>query len=146
VSRIGVKISLGFAALGSDLGKIWHALAMKVAQAYAALPAEERSQAVFFADNYGEAAAVEVLDPGAVPVISAHNSYFLWGPGTYDGSVMLLLARPDRVPAERFDRCAPAGVTDAPYAMPDETGKLLLVCRNHHPSLPSSWPMLKHYN
>jgi 4-amino-4-deoxy-L-arabinose transferase-like glycosyltransferase len=124
----------------------WRMLAMKVAQAYAALPAEERSRVVFFADNYGEAAAVEVFGGGAVPVISAHNSYFLWGPGHYDGSVMLLLARPGHIPLERFDSCAQVGMTDAPYAMPDETGKLLLVCRNLHPPLPALWPKFKHYN
>ncbi|WP_158258650.1 ArnT family glycosyltransferase [Rhodopila globiformis] len=124
----------------------WHALAAKVAQAYAALPAQERAQAVFFAGNYGEAAAVEVLDAGTVPVISAHNNYFLWGPGRYDGSVVLLLARPDRVPIGKFDSCSPVGITNAAYAMPDETGKLLLVCRNRHRLPPVSWPALKHYD
>src|SRR3954466_10299650 len=107
---------------------------------------ELRRQAVLFGRNYDGAAAVEVLAPGVVPVISAHNTYFLWGTGTYDGSVMLLLARPGEVPPGQFDGCAAVGITDAPYAMPNETGKRLLVCRNLHPSLPASWPMLKHYD
>ena len=53
---------------------------MTVARVYRSLPADERSQAVIAAQNYGEAAAIEFLGRSpSLPVISGHNQYFLWG-------------------------------------------------------------------
>jgi hypothetical protein len=39
----------------------WHELAAQVAEVYRALPAYEQKEAVFLGNNYGEAAAIEVL-------------------------------------------------------------------------------------
>src|SRR5262249_5725609 len=59
----------------------WPELAALVGRAYQSLPAEEQNAAVFLANNYGEAAAIDVL--GAPwhlpPAITPHNQYFLWG-------------------------------------------------------------------
>ena len=59
------------------------------------LPPDERVRAVFFAPNYGEAAALDIYGPalGGPPAISAHNSYFRWGPLGASGEVVITLGR-----------------------------------------------------
>ena len=56
-----------------------------------------KAKAVFLGDNYGEAAAVDVLGPVAPPAaISGNNQYFLWGSRGHDGSVVIRLGRTPR--------------------------------------------------
>ncbi len=68
----------------------WLEMAAAVSAVYRDLPPDERAKAVFFALNYGEAAALDIYGPalGGPPAISAHNSYYLWGPGGASGDVV----------------------------------------------------------
>ena len=69
----------------------WDSLTHTVEQVYAGLPPAQRTQACIMASNYGEASAlVELVAPGRLPpVISGHNNYYLWGPGTCTGQVII---------------------------------------------------------
>ena len=69
----------------------WRELAAQLAEVYRALPADERKEAVFVGNNYGEAAAIDVLGRpfGVPPAVSGDNNYFLWGPQGHDGSVVI---------------------------------------------------------
>src|SRR5262249_32265472 len=71
----------------------WRAPAVEIAEVYRALPADEQKEAVFLGNNYGEAAAIDVLGRplGLPPAISGHNNYFLWGPQGHNGSVVIRL-------------------------------------------------------
>lgn len=66
----------------------WPELAASVQRVYDALPPRDRAAAVVFTGNYGEAGAVQFFAP-QLPVISSHNQYWLWGPGGYDGRVLV---------------------------------------------------------
>jgi 4-amino-4-deoxy-L-arabinose transferase-like glycosyltransferase len=125
----------------------WPELAALVGHAYEALPANEQSAAVFLANNYGEAAAIDVL--GAPwhlpPAISPHNQYFLWGPRGHDGSVVLRLAGDRESLLETYASCEAAGAFEVPWAMPDEAGQTLWVCRGRRQPLDEAWPELRRY-
>ena len=126
----------------------WREMAAAVGQAYQALPPEDQAHAVFFGNNYGEAAAIDVF--GAPwhlpPAISGHNNYFLWGPGDHDGSIVLLVSkRPREALLERFESVEAVGEIGVPYAMPYERGLTLYLCRNSKLPLAEAWPRLKHY-
>jgi len=125
----------------------WPELAALVGHAYEALPAEERSAAVFLANNYGEAAAIDVL--GAPwhlpPAISPHNQYFLWGPRGHDGSIVLRLADNPASLLRTYASVEPAGRFEVPWAMPDETGQTLWICRGRKQPLDEAWPKLRRY-
>ena len=109
---------------------------------------DERAQAVFFAPNYGEAAALDVYGPalGGPPAISGHNSYFLWGPRGASGDVVITLGRD----AARFDRfyddVRAVGRTDSAYAMPYENGLTIWVLRHPRAPLADNWNALRHYD
>ena len=125
----------------------WPELAALVGLAYQSLPPEDQARAVFFANNYGEAGAIDVL--GAPwhlpPAISAHNSYFLWGPRGHDGSVVFRLGGDRTQLLEIYRSVEPAGVFNDPRAMPYETGRTLWICRDRKRPLAADWAELKNY-
>jgi hypothetical protein len=57
----------------------WPELADQVTRVAESLPAAERARAVVIAPSYGQAGALELLGRGLPPVLSGHNTYFLWG-------------------------------------------------------------------
>jgi hypothetical protein len=125
----------------------WPELVADVARIYHALPPEERARAGIFANNYGEAGALALFGPrlGLPRPISAHQSYFLWGPGDFKGDVLIVL-QDDRESLERL--CASveeAGAHFHPWGMAEENGPIF-VCRGLRPTLQAMWPDLKKWN
>jgi len=124
----------------------WREMAKSVSNAYWALPDEQRANAVFMANNYGEAAAIDVFGDRLPPAISGHNNYFLWGPRGHDGAVVIALVRdPEKIKA----KCKRVGVgetIDNSYAMPDETKLHVVVCIDLNASLKDDWAQFKNYN
>ncbi|HKX08496.1 MAG TPA: hypothetical protein VJN67_09900 [Stellaceae bacterium] len=125
----------------------WRELAAEVGRVYAALPPEEQAKAVFLARNYGEAAAIDVSGETMPlpPSVSGHNNYFLWGPRGYDGSVVIRLGGDRDQLLKAYATVEPAGTVDNPWAMPDERGLTLWLCRGRKVPLDQGWPSFKHY-
>ncbi len=150
---IGVKPSTGehqlLGALPQHYADMfgWPEMAARVAAVYRALPPQDRARAVFYGENYGEAAAIDVFGRrlGLPPAISGHNQYFLWGPRGHDGSVMIIIGGDPKHYADLFERFDVVGRIEAPYAMPYETGQPIYVLRDMKTPLPAFWPMVKHY-
>lgn len=125
----------------------WPETVEQVARVYHSLPPEERAKAAVFANNYGEAGAVDFFGPrhGLPKAISPHQNYYLWGPRDYTGEVLILL-QSKREDAERH--CASveeAGRVGHPYAMAEEH-YTIYVCRGLDRPLKELWPALKHWN
>jgi 4-amino-4-deoxy-L-arabinose transferase-like glycosyltransferase len=125
----------------------WPEMAARVAAVYHALPPQDRARAVFYGENYGEAAAIDVFGRrlGLPPAISGHNQYFLWGPRGHDGSVMIIIGGSPQHYAGLFRRFDVAGRIEAPYAMPYETDQPIYVLRGMKAPLQTVWPTVKHY-
>lgn len=125
----------------------WPELAAEVGRIYQSLPPEEQRAAVFLGNNYGEAAAIDVLGrPWHLPAaISGHNNYFLWGPRGHDGSVVIRFGGNREALLKAYASVEPAGVFVSPWAMPYESGKIIWICRGRYPPLDAAWPSFKHY-
>jgi len=126
----------------------WREMAAAVSAVYRDLPPDERTEAVFYAPNYGEASALTIYGPafGGPPTISAHNSYFLWGMRGASGAVVITLGG-DAAGQHRFyDDARAVGHTGSAYAMPYETGLTIWVLRRPRAPLADIWPTLKHYD
>jgi hypothetical protein len=141
VAMIGAPI---FEPFSDEFG--WHGLAKTVEDVYRSLSPSDRARAAIFAENYGEAGAIDVYGQNLPPVISGNNQYYLWGPRGYDGSVVIAV---NVDPAQWAHLCSSTTVAarfgDSPYAMPYERNRPILLCRGMHPSLGQVWPQLKSY-
>jgi len=123
----------------------WRAMAEAVAGVVRTLPAEDRAKACVFGQNYGEAGAIEYFarDLDLPPAISAHNSYWLWGPGACTGEVVIVIGdRRERLD-ERFADVRLGGVTRCADCMPYEDGRPIWVARGLKQPIASLWPRLK---
>ena len=126
----------------------WPELAAAIASVYHRLPAPERQRACIFAQNYGEAGAVDLFGPslGLPPAISGHNSYFLWGPRGCTGEVLVVLGGDEEEMRCVFDSLERAGTFTCTDCMPYENDRPIWVGRGMHPALAELWPRLKAYN
>jgi hypothetical protein len=124
----------------------WKEMAEEVARIYRSLPAPDRAKTAIFGQNYGQAGAIDLFGPalGLPRAISAHLSYYLWGPRGYTGDVMIVLDD-DRETLERLFRSVElAGRVYHPYSMPYEHFDIF-VCRGPRQSLAALWPRIKRY-
>ena len=122
----------------------WPEFAATVGRVYDALPPADRTKAFAFAQNYGEAAAIEFFAP-RVPVASGHNQYWLWGPRGHDGSVVIDIDGDCGAKQHLFVSATKAATFSAPYIMPYENDIPIMVCRGIKVPLQTLWPTLKHY-
>jgi 4-amino-4-deoxy-L-arabinose transferase-like glycosyltransferase len=125
----------------------WEELAREVARVYATLSPEERAKAVVFGRNYAEAGAIDYFGPalGLPPAISPHNSYWTWGPGRYDGSVLIVIGPVSPEVVSRFDSFESVGRRSCEYCAPYEGELEIFVARGLHAPVSDAWAKLKHY-
>ena len=126
----------------------WRELAATVAEVYRSLPEDERRACGIFGQNYGEAGAIDVFGRklGLPRASSGHNHYYLWGPGSGTGEVLIIIGG-----REEDHRLVYADVREAArhrndLAMPYENDLPIYVCRAPKASLPDIWPSVKHYD
>jgi hypothetical protein len=122
----------------------WPEMAAAATSAYDSLSAAQRRDAVVFAGNYGEASAVAFFAPG-LPVVSEHNQYWLWGTGGYSGKILIQINgscfKSDGLYAMRTRFTT---LRDR-YAIADENGIPVWICRRPKESLARIWPDIKLY-
>ena len=151
--------ALGFAPPKTEVGHVgplpqhfgdrfgWPEMVQQVAQIYNNLPAEERARTGIYANNYGEAGAIDFFGPqyGLPKAISPHQSYYLWGPRDYTGDSLIVL-QSKRADAERNCKNVEAvGTVGHPLSMAEEH-YTIFICRGLKQPLPELWPRLKHWN
>ena len=121
-----------------------------VTAAYRSLPPDEHRATVILASNYGEAGAITVLgrDRGLPPVVSGHNSYWLWGPGARRGEVVLALVPSSSRPRleQAFESVEEVGIVTCDHCMPYENHRPIYVCRRPRQPLADRWTDVKHFD
>ena len=128
----------------------WDSLTQTVEQVYAGLPPAQRAQACVLASNYGEAGALSQLAaPGRLPpVISGHNNYYLWGPGTCTGQVLIGVGYSPADFQARYADVTLAATQKCQYCVSFEQNVPIVVASN--PTIPITsqqlWPSVKHYD
>jgi hypothetical protein len=131
--------------LGDRFG--WETMTQTVAEAYEGLPAAQRSQACIFTSNYGEASALNFLGDryDLPPAISAHNNYYLWGPGRCTGETMITVGFLHGEVEQVYDGVARAATITCHYCMPEENDVPVYVARKPKVQIRELWPQTKHY-
>jgi len=128
---------------GDEFG--WPEMVDAVSRIYHRLPPEQQAKTAIFTNNYGEAGAIDFFGPrhGLPKAISAHQTYYLWGPRDYTGESVIVLQW-DRTKAERYFTSVQSETTlDPPYAM-DEERYTIYLCTGMKRPLAEVWPELRH--
>ncbi len=125
----------------------WPEMVATVASVYDELSPQEKAQCAIFAQNYGEAAAIDFFGRkyGLPHALSGHNNYFLWGPGKYTGDLMIVLSDRRDVLEKYFQHVELGATFHHPYVMPYENDMPIWICRGAKVPLQVLWPHLKVY-
>jgi hypothetical protein len=126
----------------------WEGLARDVSAVYLALPEAERDSAVVFARNYGEAASLEYYAPkySLPPVISTHNSYWIWGYPKEGFRTVIVLRGDEEHHGGSCDDVRLATVHTCRYCMPYENDMPIYVCLGLHVPPAEIWRLEKSFN
>lgn len=125
----------------------WQAMVDEVARVYRSLPPEDQAQARIFAQNYGEAGAISLLGRkyGLPPVLSGHNSYYLWGTGGWQGDLLIVLGGDEDDNRQVCKDLRRVGEVRCGDCMPYEDRNPVYICRGLDPPIDRLWPRLKNY-
>jgi hypothetical protein len=122
----------------------WEEMTAKTAEAWARLAPEEKADCGVFAQDYGQAGAIDFFGPryGLPPALSGHQTYFLWGPRGYSGNCLIVLDDTKEKLDQLFEHVEFVGTSDNPYAL--ERNVPVFLCRQaKFGSLQTLWPKVK---
>jgi 4-amino-4-deoxy-L-arabinose transferase-like glycosyltransferase len=122
----------------------WKEQAAAVARIYHRLPAEQRSEAVILAANYGEAGALELYGPRyrLPPPVSPAGSFWFFGPGSRPGEVVLTVGVDPADLAGRFQRVRLVGRVGQSWAVVEERDVPIVLATGPRRTLQEVWPSL----
>ena len=123
----------------------WDEIVSGVALAWNRIPPEERKDCGIFAQDYGQAGAIDFLGSkyGLPQSLSGHQSWWLWGPRGYSGNCLIVLDDTQETLETHFEHVEYVGLTpDNPYALEREL--TVFICHGFkHGTLAEVWPHMK---
>lgn len=123
----------------------WQEIVAETAIAYNRLSPAERPGCAIFAQDYGQAGAIDFFGPryGLPPALSGHQTYWLWGPRGYSGNCMIVLDDTQEKLETLFEHVEYVGTSEEnPYALEGEVP--VFICRGaKFGTLEKVWPALK---
>jgi 4-amino-4-deoxy-L-arabinose transferase-like glycosyltransferase len=126
----------------------WPQLTAAVAAQDAALTRGGEPPTSIYTGAYAEAGALDLY--GAPyhlpPVVSAHNSFWTWGPGEANDTTVLVVDLPGPL-AQHFASCRQLTVWNPPDQVQSDWNDIpISVCTGSAGSWHALWPYLKHYD
>ena len=124
----------------------WHEIVSEVAVAWNRIPPDQRANCGIFAQDYGQAGAIDWYGPayGLPASLSGHQTWYLWGPRGYSGNCLIVLDDSREKLETLFNHVEFVGNSpDNPYAL--EKNILVFICTGWKPpgTLSDAWPKLK---
>jgi hypothetical protein len=123
----------------------WNEVVTGVAGAWNRIPEADRADCGIFAQDYGQAGAIDFLGrkSGLPQSLSGHQTWWLWGPRQYSGNCMIVLDDDQETLQKIWNNVEYVGRTpDNPYAL--ERNLTIFICRGFKQgTLTELWPKLK---
>jgi hypothetical protein len=119
----------------------WQEQVQSLARAVHSLPPADQSRVTLLAYNYGEAGAIDYLGKlyGLPKAISGHNQYGYWGPRGATGEVVVAIGFTQDRLERAFADVKPVETISPAYALPEESGLTIYICRQPRENLSASW-------
>ena len=125
----------------------WKEIVDETTLAWNRIPVEERHDCGIFAQDYGQAGAIDFYGrrAGLPPALSGHQSWFLWGPRGYSGNCMIVLDDRKAVLEHLWEHVEYVGTSaDNPWAL--ERGIDVFLCKGKKfDTLAQLWPRVKRW-
>jgi hypothetical protein len=120
----------------------WPEFADTVRATVDSLPADQRTRAVVFTRNYGEAGALDWYGLGR-PTFSGHNAFGDWGPPSEGAGPVIVVGLTD--PTANFTDCRVAAmINNDADADNEERGQPIWICSAPQGGWAVQWPRLVH--
>jgi len=119
----------------------WEEQVRLVDSVYQSLTPIEQAHCVLWAENYGEAGALKILGKqyGLPKPISRHGSFWTWGYGQEDATVWISLGNEPSSVKRVFEEFKLAKMIYHPYAIGEENGIPLYICRQPKWNIQQWW-------
>jgi hypothetical protein len=121
----------------------------QVAAVYRGLPEAERAHAAIYANNYGEAGAIDLYGPaqGLPRAISPINSYWALGYGDTAPTTVIVLGDDAEGISDTPADCTLAARVRIPHGVENEESRHpdIYVCRNLRIDWARAWPRMRRY-
>ena len=125
----------------------WKEIADEAEVAWNRIPADQRSDCGIFAQDYGQAGAIDFFGRahGLPPSLSGDRTYFLWGPRGYSGNCLIVLGDKRERLEQLFNHVEFVGTSaDNPWALESQIS--VYICKGaKFGTLSQIWPQLKHW-
>lgn len=125
----------------------WQEIVDETAVAWNRLMPSERADCGIFAQDYGQAGAIDFFGRryGLPRSLSGHQTWFLWGPDSYSGNCMIVLDDRKEVLERYWDHVDYVGTSPPnPYALEQQIE--VYICRgSKFGTLKDVWPKVKHW-
>jgi hypothetical protein len=125
----------------------WREIVDEADVAWNRIPADERHDCGIFAQDYGQAGAIDFFGrrDGLPPALSGHQTWFLWGPRGYSGNCMIVLDDRREVLERLWEHVEYVGTSaDNPYALEKQIDFFL--CKDaKFGTLAQFWPNVKRW-
>jgi hypothetical protein len=125
----------------------WQEIVAETSVAWNQLSPEERRDCGIFAQDYGQAGAIDFFGPkyGLPASLSGHQTWFLWGPRGYSGNCMIVLDDSRERLEELWANVQFVGTSaDNPYALEKQID--VYICRgSKFGTMAQLWPEIKHW-
>jgi hypothetical protein len=145
-SNEGKKMSLLPQYFADRFG--WYELAQNVSLVYNTLSTDEKTHCVIYAQNYGEASAINFFGKnlGLPSGISGHNAYWTWGCGKKDADLVIIIGGKKEDHLKVFESVEEKNVHTNRFAMPYESELPIYICRGLMVPMEKIWNSVKLYN
>lgn len=119
----------------------WEEQVKLVDSVYRSLSIEEQAKTVLWAENYGEAGALKILGKqyGLPKPISRHGSFWQWGHGKEDAEIWISLGNETPSVEYVFEETELVKIIRHTYAIGEENGIPLYICRKPKLDIPQWW-------
>ncbi len=125
----------------------WNEIVAETAVAWNQLAPQERHDCGIFAQDYGQAGAIDFLGRkyGLPSALSGHQTWWIWGPRGYSGNCMIVLDDSREKLEALWSNVQYVGTSaDNPYAL--EKQLPVFICRGaKFDTLDQLWPKLRHW-
>ncbi|GAB5408366.1 MAG: glycosyltransferase family 39 protein [Balneolaceae bacterium] len=125
----------------------WEEQVALVDSVYRSLTPQEQENSVLWAENYGEAGALKILGKkyNLPNPISRHGSFWYWGYGNPSAEIWISLGNEKEAVEYAFNDCVLIKTITHKYAIDEENGIPLYLCRNPKVNIPEWWAAYENY-